>query len=213
MVKEMAPKKALAPLRTPRPPAGTPPAHLRTMLLPKAKVKPLLVPKLPGWAAHQAEQNRRMEWALLCKDAEDDFDSLVQVATLKCVAPRMGPDVRPWDGFDGSGTPDSFNQNDDGSQRVYPLEAKFLLWQKEADENAKEKAKEEEAAASGYQGVWAGEDDDSLDPMCVDNTLNSDGEYNDPSNQVDSDPEDYAAVTALLPTDALLKALALRSPR
>ena len=118
----MAPKKALAPLRTPRPPAGKPPPALL------AKPKALLVPKLQGWAAHQAEQHRRMAALLASEDA----------AWASWADAYASKEANKGEGFDGSGTPDPFKQND-------------------ADQG--------DEAEEGRKGVWGisdEEDDDSL---------------------------------------------------
>jgi hypothetical protein len=113
----------------PCPPAARPtPAQLA---LAKAKAKPFLVPKAKSKQpmSHLQEQKRRMEWVRLYKAAEEDVNSLGQGASK--VAKKD-------DGFDGSGTPDPFNQND-------------------ADQG--------DEAEEGRKGVWGisdEEDDDSL---------------------------------------------------
>ena len=153
----------------PCPPAARPtPAQLAVA---KAKAKPLLVPKAKPKppTSHLQEQKRRMEWVRLYKAAEEDVNSLGQVAFK--VANKV-------DGFDGSGTPDPFNQNDDD----------------QGDE-----------AASGSQGVWAGEvwgildddDDDSLVQGASKVAKKDDGFDGSgtpyPFNQNDDDPGDEAA--------------------
>jgi hypothetical protein len=181
----MAPKKALAPRRVPRQPAGLPPPALL------AKPKALLVPKLPGWAAHQAEQHRRMA-ALLAgswhaEAAEDE--AAEDEAWTSWADAYASKEAKKGEGFDGSGTPDPFKQND-------------------ADQG--------DEAEEGRKGVWAyldDDDDDSLVQGASKVAKKDDGFNQNDDDPVDSDPEGWAEMAKAVPQKFLLKEFARRCPR
>jgi hypothetical protein len=202
----------------PSQPAGKPPAHL----VPAAKSKPLLVPKAEAKppSAHLAEQKRRMEWVRLYKAAEEDVNSLGQVAFK--VAKKV-------DGFDGSGTPDPFNQNDDdpgdeaasGSQGVWAGEVWGILDEEDDDslvQGASKVAKKGEGFdGSGTPDPFNQNDDDQgeEDPDPFSQNDDDQGEEDpDPFNQNDDDQDaDFDDFLKIVPTKFLLRELAQRCTR
>jgi len=160
----------------PCPPAARPtPAQLA---LAKAKAKPFLVPKAKSKPpmSHLQEQKRRMEWVRLYKAAEEDAKSLGQGASK--VAKKD-------DGFDGSGTPDPFNQND-------------------ADQG--------DEAEEGRKGVWGYLDDDDDDSAVQ--GASKVAKKDDGFDQNDDDQDaDFDGFLKIVPTTALLRELAQRRTR
>jgi len=191
----MAPKKALAPLRTPRPPAGKPPPALL------AKPKALLVPKLQGWAAHQAEQHRRMAALLASEDA----------AWASWADAYASKEAKKGESFDGSGTPYPFNQKDDDQGDEAEEGRKGVWGYLDDDDSLVQGASKVAKKDDGFDG--------SGTPYPFNQKDDDQGEEDpDPFNQndddpVDSDPEGWAEMAKAVPQKFLLKEFARRCPR